>query len=59
MVNVDILILFFNCILTTVISSVVVIRILKKEYKPVLDELKSKEMEKENESQKKDSYNVQ
>ena len=59
MVNVDIFILFFNCILTTVISSVVVIRILKKEYKPVLDELKNKEMEKEKESQKTDSYNVQ
>ncbi|MEC5423294.1 hypothetical protein QGM71_07240 [Virgibacillus sp. C22-A2] len=37
--NVDVFILFFNCILTTVLSSAVVIWILRKEYKPVIDEL--------------------
>ncbi|WP_168927353.1 hypothetical protein [Halobacillus salinus] len=43
--NVDVLILFLNCILTTVVSSVVVIYILRKQYKPAIKKLEEEEQD--------------
>ncbi|UOQ44277.1 hypothetical protein MUN89_20895 [Halobacillus salinarum] len=53
--NVDVLILFLNCILTTVISSVVVMFILRKQYKPAIQRL---EREQEEQADYQDSKSV-
>ncbi len=45
MMNVEVLILFINATLVTVISSIVVIVILKKQYLPVIKEMEKKEDE--------------
>ncbi|GGC75734.1 hypothetical protein GCM10007216_02820 [Thalassobacillus devorans] len=41
--NVEVLILFLNATLVTVVSSIVVIAILRKQYLPVIRELEKKE----------------
>ncbi|SFF72693.1 hypothetical protein SAMN05216353_10719 [Halobacillus alkaliphilus] len=46
--NVEILILFINATLVTVISSIVVIAILRKQYLPVIKEMEKKEKQEEN-----------
>ena len=46
--NVEILILFINATLVTVISSIVVIAILRKQYLPVIKEMEKKENQEEN-----------
>ncbi len=43
MMNVEVLILFLNATLVTVVSSIVVIAILRKQYLPVIRELEKKE----------------
>ncbi|MYL37351.1 hypothetical protein [Halobacillus litoralis] len=45
--NVEILILFINATLVTVISSVVVIAILRKQYLPIIKEMEKEENQEE------------
>ncbi|ASF38871.1 hypothetical protein CEH05_06985 [Halobacillus halophilus] len=45
--NVEILILFINATLVTVVSSIVVIAILRKQYLPVIKEMEKKENQEE------------
>ncbi|WP_342388870.1 hypothetical protein [Salinicoccus bachuensis] len=46
--NIDVLILFFNATLVTIISCVVVIGILKKQYLPVIQEEENKQRNAQN-----------
>lgn len=41
--NIEVLILFINATLVTVVSSIVVIAILRKQYLPVIKEMEEKE----------------
>lgn len=45
--NVDVFILFFNATLVTIVSCVVVLRILKKQYLPIIKEEERKQQSNE------------
>lgn len=56
--NVDVLFLFFSAILTTVLSAVIVIGILRKQYLPVIRRLENEstgESSERDESERRDS----
>ena len=44
--NTDVFLLFFNAILSVVLAAIIVYRILKKEYRPTIDELEKKQKDK-------------
>ncbi|PTL38387.1 hypothetical protein [Alkalicoccus saliphilus] len=52
--NMDVFILFFNAFMTTVLSSAVVIWILRKQYLPVIRQLEAEEEEAEDSSMESD-----
>lgn len=56
--NVDVLFLFFSAIITTVLSAVIVIGILRKQYLPVIRRLENESMDESSErdgSERRDS----